>query len=414
MSSTLTLAAAALATSESLRMKGDFGGAARVLDEHLLALPERGEEGLTDVLLERARIALASGAIQEARLRLRELTAREGGTPGRWCTISGVLAALVADHAAALRHTWCGVVAFRATGAAELEARAWSNLAMVYVDQRRVEEAAGAIDYAFAIGPDPEQLSSSLAVRAELAFIADDLDAAEQLFTQAVQAAERVGARWSAGAAHSARAAVRGRAGALAGGEADLVAARRLLGGVPNRWTLAAVEVWAGMLDVAKGDVERARARLATAHRPVAEGLSLLDADLGGRAAARHLAAALGQPWVPGPPVGRPALRVPNDGSSVALGTSPATPIRAAAARRILAALALAAVHDPGRPVSAASLIATGWPGQVLLRESALNRLYVALHALRRAGLAAVLVTRRDGYLLDAETVQVGPAPEAL
>lgn len=411
-------ASATLAVAEAHRIKGDFDGAARVLDAHLLSLPERDEEGLMDVLLERARIALASGAIQEARLRLRELTEREGGTPGRWCSLAGVLAALVGDHESARPLIWRAVAVSRVTGNPQLEARAWSTLAMVYVDTQQLIEAAGAIAYAFAVGPDSEQLPSSLAVRAELAYLKGDLEDADVLFTQSIGAAEDVGAPWAAGAAHATRAAVRAQQGHCDESALDLSVARQLLSRVPNRWTRATVELWAGFLDLARGEPERARARLAVARSPVAEGLALLDADLGGRAAARQLSAALGDTLAPGRAVGRPCLRVARDGASLALGEAKPHPIRSTAARRILLSLASAAVHSPGQPVPASALVEAGWPGESILREAALNRLYVTLHQLRRAGLAPVLVTRRDGYMLDAEHVEIAgrsalPAPQA-
>jgi hypothetical protein len=56
----------------------------------------------------------------------------------------------------------------------------------------------------------------------------------------------------------------------------------------------------------------------------------------------------------------------------------------------------------PGEPTSQAQLISTAWPGERILPEAALNRLRVALHALRRMGFEGMLLTHPDGYLLDA------------
>jgi predicted ATPase len=70
--------------------------------------------------------------------------------------------------------------------------------------------------------------------------------------------------------------------------------------------------------------------------------------------------------------------------------------------RRVLALLAKSRIEHPGKPIPQAQLIATAWPGERIMPEAALNRLRVALHALRRLGLEGVLVTHADGYLLDA------------
>jgi len=261
-------ATTALAASKALRLTGAFVGAAHILDEHLLALPERGEEDLPEVLLERAHLALAGGAIQEARLRLRELTRIPGGTPGRWSSRSGILAALVGDHATAQRLLWQAIARFRETGNPDAEARAWSSLAMVFIDASRLVDAQGAIACAFAIGPDPEQRASSLSVRGELALLEGDLAAAEACFTESLAAALHQGTPWAAGATCSARAAVRARSGQLALATEDLARARELLDDVPNRWTRAAVEVWAGLVDLAKDQPEQARARLVQARAP--------------------------------------------------------------------------------------------------------------------------------------------------
>ena len=54
--------------------------------------------------------------------------------------------------------------------------------------------------------------------------------------------------------------------------------------------------------------------------------------------------------------------------------------------RRILAALARAAIEGAGPQVSA-SLIAAGWPGERIGEDSARNRLYFAVNELRKLGL---------------------------
>ncbi|MFO0565687.1 MAG: tetratricopeptide repeat protein [Polyangiaceae bacterium] len=75
--------------------------------------------------------------------------------------------------------------------------------------------------------------------------------------------------------------------------------------------------------------------------------------------------------------------------------------------RRLLAALAEQRVNAPGRVLSRDALFAAVWPGEKIGVESAHNRLYVAIATLRRLGLAGVLHTQTDGYLLDAAATWV-------
>lgn len=129
--------------------------------------------------------------------------------------------------------------------------------------------------------------------------------------------------------------------------------------------------------------------------------------DIGARTAARLLARALGDPFGTDAAGGRGSIRLPPDGRWLAAGAGERNTVRAAAARRILLTLATAARRTPGVALSGGALIEVGWPGEVILREAALNRLYVAIHQLRRAGLSAVLVTRSDGYLIEADQVVI-------
>ncbi len=70
---------------------------------------------------------------------------------------------------------------------------------------------------------------------------------------------------------------------------------------------------------------------------------------------------------------------------------------------RLLVALSKQRGSEPGIPVSAEALVAAGWPGERLARASALNRLRVAIVALRRAGLGESLCHVDPGYLLESQ-----------
>src|SRR5208283_405729 len=75
---------------------------------------------------------------------------------------------------------------------------------------------------------------------------------------------------------------------------------------------------------------------------------------------------------------------------------------RRAALRRILEALAHRHATHPDLALDHDALLGHGWPGERLLPEAAGTRLRVAIATLRRLGLRDVILTRDDGYLLDA------------
>jgi predicted ATPase len=70
--------------------------------------------------------------------------------------------------------------------------------------------------------------------------------------------------------------------------------------------------------------------------------------------------------------------------------------------RRVLVALCKGRLAQPGRPLSVRDLVAAGWPGERILAEAASMRVYATVARLRKLGLLEYLVSRGDGYLLDA------------
>ncbi len=72
--------------------------------------------------------------------------------------------------------------------------------------------------------------------------------------------------------------------------------------------------------------------------------------------------------------------------------------------RRVLLALARQHRDAPGTVLSADTLLSAGWPGERMLYESGLARVYMAVRRLRELGLESVLVTRDGGYCLDPAT----------
>jgi hypothetical protein len=76
--------------------------------------------------------------------------------------------------------------------------------------------------------------------------------------------------------------------------------------------------------------------------------------------------------------------------------------------RRLLASLVKARRRAPGEPVPFAQLIAEIWPGERIIAAAALNRLRVAVNALRALGFRETLCIRDGGYYLDpAVQIQV-------
>jgi hypothetical protein len=70
--------------------------------------------------------------------------------------------------------------------------------------------------------------------------------------------------------------------------------------------------------------------------------------------------------------------------------------------RRLFHALLQQRRAATGVPLSRASLLAAGWPGERIDHEVGRNRLHVALRQLRVLGLEGVLLHANQGYLLDA------------
>ena len=58
-------------------------------------------------------------------------------------------------------------------------------------------------------------------------------------------------------------------------------------------------------------------------------------------------------------------------------------------------------MRAPGNTLSSDALIEAGWPGENIRVDAALNRLRVALTALRKLGLRDVIKTGDEGHMLD-------------
>ena len=81
--------------------------------------------------------------------------------------------------------------------------------------------------------------------------------------------------------------------------------------------------------------------------------------------------------------------------------------IRRARRAAVLVHLVRLRLDAPGRAIFRAELFAAGWPGERIAEHAAANRVHVTLTKLRKLGLAGLLQSRDDGFLLDASVVVV-------
>lgn len=93
-------------------------------------------------------------------------------------------------------------------------------------------------------------------------------------------------------------------------------------------------------------------------------------------------------------------LALRRDASEILLGTQLVDLRRYAILRRLLTALLEQREQRPGAPLSLASLVEAGWPGERIKAKAARNRVHVALATLRQMGLRPFLLRDNDGYRL--------------
>jgi tetratricopeptide (TPR) repeat protein len=196
----------------------------------------------------------------------------------------------------------------------------------------------------------------------------------------------------------------------LAGGDRGLIAT---LDGCE-----AHLAVFAARAARASGDAERAAASAARGERALeAPAPSSAHARIARALLARAIASLARGPTPPAsavaaesagapPETGRAGLRVSTtarwfalaEGARVSLDTR--RPLRL-----ILRRLAEARDVEPGAPLDVPALLAAGWPGERVMHEAGIGRVYAAVSHLRGLGLREVLLRRDDGYLLDPAVV---------
>jgi len=161
------------------------------------------------------------------------------------------------------------------------------------------------------------------------------------------------------------------------------------------------IDVLEGFCELANSDAALSRADRWEAHAQLRLARARLDGpgptSLALRAAQRTLASAISEREQRAG-----LLRARDDGSWFELFDAPAVELSAKPVLRVLfARLAQARQSSPGRPISHAALIRSLWPEQRGDNHVVMNRLRVAVAALRKLGLQRLIVARHGGYLID-------------
>jgi hypothetical protein len=229
-------------------------------------------------------------------------------------------------------------------------------------------------------------------------------------YASAIEALARFGMRHHEGLFHACLGALEAQEGHAREALGELERAEDLLGAMEAPAFHSAVSVHRGQLDLllareaeARGDVDRS-ARLVSAARRRLDGAELSSCSEDVRLAKRLLERALAR-HVPGQ---RALAATPtslvvgpearwfrcNGGPPVDLG-------RRGALRLILVTLVERRLTRAGEASASEALLTAGWPGERVLAEAGATRVRVAVSTLRRLGLAGILLTREDGYLLD-------------
>ena len=246
--------------------------------------------------------------------------------------------------------------------------------------QGYVERAQG--ELAWEMGDEP-------AARAHAALAAEQLEVAND--------------RANAGLARAEHAALTARAGKVEDAERELATARALAAGSERH--LAAIDLLAGQLDVARAAATTAPSAARVARRQAEERLSCpadsRDARLAARLLRRSLADAGVEPPAPAEPERRVSLVVASKGLWFRIdGGEQVDLVRRRALRLLFWALVEKRVAAPGEPMSLDEMLAAAWPGERILHKAGTARIYTAIRTLRDLGLRDLLVTAGAGYML--------------
>ncbi|MFO0660581.1 MAG: tetratricopeptide repeat protein, partial [Polyangiaceae bacterium] len=249
-----------------------------------------------------------------------------------------------------------------------------------------------------------------------------ELSAARELYQRAIETLHECGETRFELLTRPFFAAVEASLGLIAEARHDFVAARA----TPSRMdasSLAVVDVLEGVLDLAlaRGSSDEQRTLRQSAQRRLEAGEQALRDASHGRLpelsfAVFLLRKSLGEPnehhplkrQEPGLASSRARLMLGaearwfcvDEGARVSLS-------RRGALRKLLLALAEQWAASPGVGLSAQTLFEHGWPGERVLPQAAVNRVYSGIKTLRSLGLGALLQRQDDGYVIDAQAAVI-------
>lgn len=229
------------------------------------------------------------------------------------------------------------------------------------------------------------------------------LDVARRWYDESVRFFRGLMAHRHASLAHAAAAALEAMDGEHARAKALLAIARRSASRAKNRVVDVGVELHAGTVEIASSDEASRAAVIATWRRKVEPWREVIATSFDARFALRMLERAIAR-FSPKTSAAPPrTLTIASDGRWFDAGDGVRVELgRRGSLRRILLALVAHRLSHPNEGMKQSELVAAGWPGERVLVDAASTRVRVAIASLRQLGLRSVLLTRDDGYVIDA------------
>ncbi len=284
-------------------------------------------------------------------------------------------------------------------------------LALNEHEQGHTVKAKALLDEALAVhreSSEPRFEGLVIVQQALLAFEDGDAHEAEALFLDALQVAEAGDDSLMSVFVNVSLAVVRSAAGRRDAARASLAASMKVLAKGGGAWTEAI-----GGLAITLGlytpeEIRAERERLEWLQSPEDAKLDpprMIEARFGmrllRRAFMQHAAALGGDVRAPLDDK-EPTLEL---GPDIEWARPPGRPRidlrRRRVLRRVLSRLVELRLEAPGKVITVEEALAAGWPGEVLGRDAAANRVRVAIATLRKLGLKDVVLTRGDCYFLD-------------
>ncbi|MBS2014555.1 MAG: hypothetical protein JST00_16835 [Deltaproteobacteria bacterium] len=169
-------------------------------------------------------------------------------------------------------------------------------------------------------------------------------------------------------------------------------------------------DLWKSRKALASGDDRAAKAHVAAARARLRANESVVQDNDDLRVAHRLLQHAIdGQ--LPAP-VASGVVEIDREAFWISVAGAPRVDLRRRRALRlVLSELVRQRETAPGKPVTMSRLVEAGWPGEKILVQAGLTRLYVTIRSLRELGLRTVLLRQDDGYLLDPSVRIAEPSP---